>query len=150
MGNPFRFRGQRKGEIGGFVTGWWYMSTLTEGQDVIRGEDGLAWRVKRETLSISTGKTDSTGMEIFASFEIDGVMTTGGDAVSVNGNNYNIKYSPDLASFIAVNVNGKESGKLFHYIDIDNLTIIGKQGGGNDRRLNIMAQIGMERTDLHT
>lgn len=127
MGNPFRFRGQRKGEIGGFVTGWWYMSTITEGQDVIRGEDGLAWRVKRETLSISTGKTDSTGMEIFASFEIDGVMTTGGDAVEVGGEHYSVLYLSDTAQFC---ISG-ESGVVCPFADLysQNLTIIGKQGG---------------------
>lgn len=148
----FKFRGQTK-------SGEWVVGGLTRGyvNDELRyvyhvedDELNLYLDIQPGTLSVSTGKLDSNGVEIFASFEIDGVMTTGGDAVSVNGNNYNIKYSPDLASFIAVNVNGKESGKLFHYIDIDNLTIIGKQGGGNDRRLNIMAQIGMERIDLHT
>lgn len=143
MGNPFRFRGQRKGEIGGFVTGWWYMSTITEGQDVIRGEDGLAWRVKRETLSISTGKTDSTGMEIFASFEIDGVMTTGGDAVEVKGNQdrsnngvFEVKYMARWDSgceFELISAKGEEYDNSLHGgIHSSEITIIGKQGGGNE------------------
>lgn len=133
----FRFRGQRK-DSSEWIIGWYHRHWFHEGQkfvhrisiDTQQRHDGF--EINPHTLAISTGKLDSNGVEIFASFEIDGVMTTGGDAVSVNGNNYNIKYSPDLASFIAVNVNGKESGKLFHCIDIDNLTIIGKQGGGNE------------------
>lgn len=134
----FKFRGQTK-------SGEWVVGGLTRGyvNDELRyvyhvedDELNLYLNIQPGTLSVSTGKLDSNGVEIFASFEIDGVMTTGGDAVSVNGNNYNIKYSPDLASFIAVNVNGKESGKLFHYIDIDNLTIIGKQGGTYHDRKN--------------
>jgi len=122
----FRFRGKRKDN------GEWVVGCYCEKYSracIYNKKDGFWYEIHQDSLSISTGKLDSKGAEIFASFEIDGVMTTGGDAVSVNGNNYNIKYSPDLASFIAVNVNGKESGKLFHYIDIDNLTIIGKQGG---------------------
>jgi len=125
----FKFRGQTKS--GEWVVGDLDTTTKNINYEIWAGKDEW-YAVHPETLSVSTGKLDSNGVEIFASFEIDGVMTTGGDAVSVNGNNYNIKYSPDLASFIAVNVNGKESGKLFHYIDIDNLTIIGKQGGGNE------------------
>lgn len=123
----FRFRGKRKDN------GEWVVGCYCEKYSracIYNKKDGFWYEIHHDSLSISTGKLDSKGAEIFASFEIDGVMTTGGDAVSVNGNNYNIKYSPDLASFIAVNVNGKESGKPFHYIDIDNLTIIGKQGGG--------------------
>lgn len=125
----FKFRGQTKS--GEWVVGDLINYPYKNNYNIFNCIDGVTSRseVHPHTLSVSTGKLDSNGVEIFASFEIDGVMTTGGDAVSVNGNNYNIKYSPDLASFIAVNVNGKESGKLFHYIDIDNLTIIGKQGG---------------------
>lgn len=125
----FRFRGKRKDN------GEWVVGCYCEKYSracIYNKKDGFWYEIHPHALSVSFGKLDSNKQEIFASFEIDGVMTTGGDAVRVNGNNYNIKYSPDLASFIAVNVNGKESGKLFHYIDIDNLTIIGKQGGGNE------------------
>ena len=128
----FKFRGQRDGEIGGFVTGWWYMSTITEGQDVIRGEDGLAWCVKRETLSISTGKFDSTSTEIFASFPIDGVMTSGGDVVRMlNGmQNFKVVYDLHGTRFAIATMNGDVLGGIVN-TDIS-YTIIGK-GGGNDK-----------------
>lgn len=126
----FKFRGQTKS--GEWVVGWLIcFGEHIKSYVIYHTSDGvICSETHPHTLSVSTGKLDSNKQEIFASFEVDGVMTEGGDVVSVNGNNYNIKYSPDLASFIAVNVNGKELGKLFHYIDIDNLTIIGKQGGG--------------------
>jgi len=88
----FRFRGQQKGNDE-WIEGW-YIQTRAHVLDdndlddypvnhLIVDEFMNEYDVYPHTLSISTGKPDSTEQEIFASFEIDGVMTTGGDVVNV-------------------------------------------------------------------
>lgn len=141
----FRFRGKRKDN------GEWVVGCYCEKYSracIYNKKDGFWYEIHQDSLSISTGKPDSKKEEIFASFPIDGVMTEGGDVVEVGGEHYSVLYLSDTAQFC---ISG-ESGVVCPFADLysQNLTIIGKQGGGNDRRLNIMAQIGMERTDLHT
>lgn len=132
----FKFRGQTK-------SGEWVVGGLTRGyvNDELRyvyhvedDELNLYLDIQPGTLSVSTGKLDSNGVEIFASFEIDGVMTTGGDAVEVRRLGrviitIRIVYSD--CSFKGINI---ETGKFvaleqFHSAA---LTIIGKQGGGDE------------------
>lgn len=132
----FKFRGQTK-------SGEWVVGGLTRGyvNDELRyvyhvedDELNLYLDIQPGTLSVSTGKLDSNGVEIFASFEIDGVMTQGGDLVEVGGEHYSVLYLSDTAQFC---ISG-ESGVVCPFADLysQNLTIIGKQGGGNEIRQN--------------
>lgn len=116
----FSFRGQK------YYTNEWVTGYLTS-KDHING----IW-VKPESLSISTGKLDSNEQEIFASFEIDGKMTTGGDVVAgISGGAYPVFYNDDNTSFeLKLRRIGKEV--ILGSLDTITLTIIGK-GGGNDK-----------------
>lgn len=149
----FKFRGQRNnGEwvVGHYVAIWdsqynHYNHYIYTGNDraIDDYRDGFVDErllVKPETLSVSFGKLDSTGTEIFASFEVDGVMTDGGDVAEVKGLEgfkYGIKYSLNGCGFMIYRT-GCDTGLVMSIISsISNinsseLTIIGK-GGGNDK-----------------
>lgn len=137
----FKFRGQRK------VSGEWVvgdLDTTTKNIDyeIWAGKDEW-YAVHPNSLSISTGKLDSNGAEIFASFEIDGVMTEGGDVVEVKGNQdrsnngvFEVKYMARWDSgceFELISAKGEEYDNSLHGgIHSSEITIIGKQGGGNE------------------
>jgi len=129
----FRFRGKRK-DNGEWVVGY-YMRDM-RGIHYIAFGGAYSAEIYPHTLSISTGKKDSKGEEIFASFPLDGVMTEGGggDVVEVGGEHYSVLYLSDTAQFC---ISG-ESGVVCPFADLysQNLTIIGKQGGGNEIRQN--------------
>jgi len=131
----FKFRGQTK-------SGEWVVGGLTRGyvNDELRyvyhvedDELNLYLDIQPGTLSVSTGKLDSNGVEIFASFEIDGVMTTGGDAVKVENHsgNHQAVFESGVG-FRLLPLYKADPYHIFQWMD-SSLTIIGKQGGGNDR-----------------
>lgn len=128
----FKFRGQRK-DNGEWVVGYyvvWY--EIDEDVHTIRADDGRYYKVHPSSLSIGFSKLDSTRAEIFASFEIDGKMTTGGDVVEgISGGAYPVFYNTDNTSFeLKLRRIGKEV--VLGSLDTNTLTIIGK-GGGNDK-----------------
>lgn len=135
----FRFRGQRKDN------GKWVVGSLTKCETQSRGKRGVTWIIENDTfnlemdfrvfvhshtLSISTGKPDSKKEEIFASFPIDGVMTEGGDLVEVprwkHLGDMPVSYSPLWSRFLV------GSFELSNALT-NEITIIGKQGGGDDK-----------------
>lgn len=131
----FRFRGKRK-DSGEWVVGY-YMRDM-RGIHYIAFGGAYSAEIYPHTLSISTGKKDSKGEEIFASFPLDGVMTEGGggDVVEVKGlegEKYGIRYSPYIYSFTMHRINS-EFDLTCHISNIDSqdITIIGKQGGGHE------------------
>lgn len=123
----FKFRGQTKS--GEWVVGWLIcFGEHIKSYVIYHTSDGvICSEIHPHTLSVSFGKLDSNGVEIFASFEIDGVMTQGGDLVEVGGEHYSVLYLSDTAQFC---ISG-ESGVVCPFADLysQNLTIIGKQGG---------------------
>lgn len=125
----FKFRGQST-LTGEWVTGWHFMDVGLEKHYIV--SIGVPNEIHPSSLSISTGKLDSNKQEIFASFEIDGVMTEGGDVVEgISGGAYPVFYNTDNTSFeLKLRRIGKEVvlGSLY----TNTLTIIGK-GGGNDK-----------------
>lgn len=141
----FKFRGQRNnGEwVEGHYVAIWdsqydhYNHYIYTGNDRATDyyKDGFVderFLVNPETLSVSTGKLDSTAVEIFASFEIDGVMTSGGDMVTDTAMIYEVVYDLQSASF---KLHKYKNNKLYsdRWIgDSKFLTIIGK-GGDNDK-----------------
>lgn len=141
MDNPFRFRGQRK-DNGEWVVGWY------RGQPdcgcIMQEKDGYWCFIKPESLSISTGKLDSTGTEIFASFPIDGVMTEGGDALEDFGEYpFPVIYSKDHCGFILTS-EGEYWSMLGDYRE-NALTIIGRGGGNLPAALNLARQDEREK-----
>lgn len=145
----FKFRGQTK-------SGEWVVGGLTRGyvNDELRyvyhvedDELNLYLDIQPGTLSVSTGKLDSNGVEIFASFEVGGVMTDGGDVVEVKGNQdrsnngvFEVKYMARWDSgceFELISAKGEEYDNSLHGgIHSSEITIIGKQGCGNEIRQN--------------
>lgn len=134
----FRFRGKRK-DNGEWVVGY-YMRDM-RGIHYIAFGGAYSAEIYPHTLSISTGKKDSKGEEIFASFPIDGVMTEGGDVVEVKGNQdrsnngvFEVKYMARWDSgceFELISAKGEEYDNSLHGgIHSSEITIIGKQGGG--------------------
>ena len=89
--------------------------------------------IHKESLSISFGKLDSNKQEIFASFEIDGVMTTGGDVVElkhIQGKQFKVQYSAIGCEFIMQRPDSDIVWNVSNAGQFE-ITIIGK-GGGND------------------
>lgn len=128
----FRFRGKRT-DRDEWVTGWLgiYKSPFPNSPLIYNikvMELNRDYDVHKESISISTGKLDSTGTEIFASFEIDGKMTEGGDVVKgISGGAYPIFYNADNTSFeLKLRRIGKEV--VLGSLDTTTLTIIGKGG----------------------
>lgn len=131
----FRFRAQRK-DNGEWVGGWYVESYGV--RDGIRtnshciATDGFHeyHEVHPHTLSISTGKLDSNDQEIFASFEVDGIMTEGGDVVRIKGYNNRLYVQFDLRTcgFVVIDV-ATDTVIWSAGILNENFTIIGKQGG---------------------
>ncbi len=140
----FKFRGKRK-DNGEWVVGWYAKSHRYHRREyhdthLIYADNGQ-YEIHPHTLSISTGKLDSNGKEIFASFPIDGVMTEGGDVVEVKGNQdrsnngvFEVKYMARWDSgceFELISAKGEEYDNSLHGgIHSSEITIIGKQGGG--------------------
>lgn len=123
----FKFRGQRK-DNGEWVVGWYWYDYASD-THVIH-YDGIDVAVHKESLSVSTGKLDSTDTEIFASFPLDGVMTTGGDVVEQLGG-WTMKACYDKFNSCFSLVNDGGYAMLLSSFGSASLTIIGK-GGGND------------------
>lgn len=136
----FRFRGKRKDN------GEWVVGCYCEKYSracIYNKKDGFWYEIHQDSLSISTGKPDSKKEEIFASFPIDGVMTEGGDVVEVKGNQdrsnngvFEVKYMARWDSgceFELISAKGEEYDNSLHGgIHSSEITIIGKQGGGNE------------------
>lgn len=95
-----KYRAERKG-VGGTVTGFYFQ---TPGKNFITGgvychktrcganEYVLApaYEIDPHTLAMSTGIKDKNKKEIFGSFEVDGVMSKGGDWLATS--NSDMKY----------------------------------------------------------
>lgn len=139
----FKFRGQAVG--GKWVVGWYFEVNNPQMFDKHRmaldGADitGFKWvNVNPQSLSISTGKLDSTGTEIFASFEVNGKMTTGGDVVewsdevATYSDKYNVVYGVGSSAFVLKNTKQPARGMALSFVPSGALTIIGKQGVGNE------------------
>ena len=130
----FKFRGQRK-DNGKWVVGYyvvWY--EIDEDVHTIRADDGRYYKVHPSSLSIGFSKLDSTRAEIFASFEIDGVMTTGGDVVElkhIQGKQFKVQYSAIGCEFIMQRPDSDIVWNVSNAGQFE-ITIIGK-GGGNDK-----------------
>jgi len=127
----FKFRGQRK-DNGEWVVGWlsdvfYHTAGATADVYVIENK-GSSYIVHPHTLSVSFGKLDSQGMEIFASLPIDGVMTKGGDVVEFAFIKYDVEYSDDGGYFCAICCADRHT-MTFSEIYSHAFTIIGKQGG---------------------
>lgn len=135
----FKFRGQRKDN------GEWVVGNLVELINVINGTKSKCYgivddatdineEIHKESLSISFGKLDSNKQEIFASFEIDGVMTTGGDVVElkhIQGKQFKVQYSAIGCEFIMQRPDSDIVWNVSNAGQFE-ITIIGK-GGGNDK-----------------
>lgn len=136
----FRFRAQRK-DSSEWIIGWYHRHWFHEGQkfvhrisiDTQQRHDGF--EINPHTLAISTGKLDSNGVEIFASFPIDGVMTEGGDVVSdrVSGVVSDVLFIDCAFRLLSKDRLHIDLIENYHFTS---LTIIGKQGGGNEIRQN--------------
>lgn len=130
----FRFRGKRT-DRDEWVTGWLgiYKSPFPNSPLIYNikvMELNRDYDVYKESLSISTGKLDSTGTEIFASFPLDGVMTEGGDVLEDFGEYpFPVVYSKDHCGFILTS--GGEYWSMLGDYRENALTITGK-GGSND------------------
>lgn len=126
----FKFRGQVK-STPVWMTGYY---TFDEGENHYI-ENGIGrFTVTKESLSVSFGKLDSNDQEIFASFEIDGVMTAGGDVVElkhIQGKQFKVQYSSIGCEFI---MQRPDSDIVWNVSNAEQfeITIIGK-GGGNDK-----------------
>jgi hypothetical protein len=82
--------------------------------------------IKPETLAIETLKLDSNGEMIFGNFELDGVMTKGGDVMEdYGGYPFPVVYSKPHCAFIMLS-KGEYWSMLGDYRE-DAITIIGKQ-----------------------
>lgn len=138
----FKFRGQRK-DNGEWVVGWYCMNSFgivhwlkeeTNTAHIIITKSGYVHEVHKESLSVSFGKLDSNKQEIFASFEIDGVMTTGGDVVElkhIQGKQFKVQYSAIGCEFIMQRPDSDIVWNVSNAGQFE-ITIIGK-GGGNDK-----------------
>lgn len=127
----FKFRGQST-LTGEWVTGWHFMDVGLEIHYIL--SIGVPNEVHKETLSISFGKLDSNKQEIFASFEIDGVMTTGGDVVElkhIQGKQFKVQYSAIGCEFIMQRPDSDIVWNVSNAGQFE-ITIIGK-GVGNDK-----------------
>lgn len=126
----FRFRGQRVDHDNEWITGYCQKRAL--GYYIMPDYGDYEFMlVYRETLSVSFGQLDSNKQEIFASFEVNGIMTKGGDVISVkgfDGKKYGVKYSINGSEFIIYQI-GVNSDIVWNISNayIDDLTIIGKQ-----------------------
>lgn len=131
----FKFRGQRK-DNGEWVVGWLVLNAKNFGREVAENHwyivpierVYLCHEIHPHTLSISTGKLDSNGTEIFASFEIDGTMTEGGDVVRTTlwGEAVAVYESGDNCAF-KLNTINSSLGYIGGFPS-ESLTIIGKGG----------------------
>ena len=123
----FRFRGKRK-DNGEWVVGAFLQAHPTV--CYIYDYNETRWvLIHYMTASISIGKLDSNGDEIFASFEVDGVMTKGGDVVRTTlwGEALAVYESGDNCAF-KLNTINSSLGYIGGFPS-ESLTIIGKQGG---------------------
>ena len=100
------------------------------------------YEVYPESLSVTyTGLTDKNGNQIFASFEVDGNMSRGGDIIrcvanAPNQNEQNISKGIvqfNESSWYLEYVEGSAFGfNYLHHIIISSIEIIGKQWSEND------------------
>lgn len=99
MSNLFKFRGYYEDEKR-FISGYHYS---TKGNHYIfENIDEHTYNhylVTPESLSIYTGQADKNNTDIFASFELDGVMTKGGDVCEHYYIFYNVKFDTKQGTF---------------------------------------------------
>lgn len=129
----FKFRGKSK-YTNKYAVGYYRYNRITDTHFIFDLVTQTDYDIIPETLSVSTGKLDSNDQEIFASFPIDGVMTTGGDVVRIKGiynrYDYSVYYKADACTFC---LKCKEGGQSeIGAIQSNELTIIGKQGGESE------------------
>lgn len=131
----FRFRAKRK-DNGEWVVGQ-YVHDPGHGLDfILEVEDFHGKRILNNhfihphTLSISTGKPDSTEQEIFGSFPLGGEMTVGGDMVNVQYHGLcEVRYNTEIQAFMLWHIG---RNKMLEWLGVHSpigLTIIGKGGG---------------------
>lgn len=127
----FKFRGQRK-DNGEWEVGM--LDCLYSSGDEFKYVTVNGHEIHPSSLSISFGKLDSNKQEIFASFEIDGKMTRGGDVLSngVSVDSFDAYYDKQYATFY---LRKRLTTKFWEHglmNESAKFTIIGK-GGGNDK-----------------
>ena len=119
--------------IGKWVVGWLLYSIV----GTRNGEDYWGYRILDghkyhsiipSTLSIETGKLDTTGNMIFMSYEMNGLMTKGGDVVASHygyeGNVVLKDSAMGIQWYKGANIDRHKYSQLCSAF---NLTIIGKQ-----------------------
>lgn len=113
--------------IGEWVVGY-YVANLYSGTHYIATENRYH-EINPETLSIETQKLDSAGNMIFGSFELDGVMTQGGDVVSngISVDSFNVIYDKQYATFYFRKMHNTKFWEHGLMSESDKYTIIGKQ-----------------------